>query len=255
MSSNASNRRPYIVGNWKMYKTGTEAGEYIEQLKGLLPDDIGVDVGLAPSFAALASAVSAARGSKIAVAAQNVFWEEEGAFTGEVSVGMIKDLGVNLVIIGHSERRQYFHETDETVNRRVKAALAGGMEVILCIGETLDQREAGRTSQVLQTQLEQGLADVTGEQARRLTVAYEPVWAIGTGRTASPEMAQEAHEFIRSQLERIFDKDLAKSIRIQYGGSVKPENAAALMTQPDIDGALVGGASLKADDFFKIITF
>ncbi|MBF0530316.1 MAG: triose-phosphate isomerase [Deltaproteobacteria bacterium] len=254
MSENKT-RRLLMAGNWKMYKTADQTVEFIVQLKNSLPPVLAVDVALAPPFPALAAAVSAAAGSPIAIAAQNVFWETEGAYTGEVSVGMLTSLGISLVIIGHSERRQYFGETDETVNRRIKAALAGGLKPIVCIGETLGQREAGHTFQVLETQISKGLAGLSLQEAAALVIAYEPVWAIGTGKTATPEIAQEAHQHIRQVLAGQFDKDLANSLRILYGGSVKPENTAELMGKPDIDGALVGGASLKPDVFLKIINY
>lgn len=255
MSTSNQERRPFIAGNWKMHKTGSEAAAYIEELKRLLPSGLDVDVALAPSFTALGKAVEAAKDSPILIAAQNVFWEEAGAYTGEVSVPMLLDLGLKWVIIGHSERRQYFGETDETVNRRLKAALRGGLHPIVCIGETLEQREAEQTFQVLSGQLNQGLSEVSLEDAKNLTIAYEPVWAIGTGRTATPEIAQTAHAFIREELAGIFNKELANSIRILYGGSVKSANASVLLAQADIDGALVGGASLKPDDFLGIINF
>ncbi len=244
-------RRPLIAGNWKLYKTPADAVVFINKLKLSLPPDLKVDITVAPAFPALDAAVRAAAGSPVTVAAQNVFWEAEGAFTGEVSTGMLTALQVTQVIIGHSERRQYFNETDQTVNRRIKAALNSGLTVILCVGETLEQREAGQTFKTLETQIKVGLADVTAEQYPGLIIAYEPVWAIGTGKTATPEIAQEAHQFIRNQLE----KGLANSMRILYGGSVKPDNAATLMAKPDIDGALVGGASLKPDVFFNIINY
>jgi triosephosphate isomerase len=255
MSGPETTRRPFIAGNWKMYKTGAEAAAYIARLKELLPAPLGVDVAVAPTFTALSSALAAAAGTPIRIAAQNVFWEKAGAFTGEVSVPMLEDLGVTWVILGHSERRQYFGETDETVNRRLRAVLAGRMGPIVCVGERLDEREAGRTWEVLAAQLEGALAGVSLGEAARVTLAYEPVWAIGTGRTATPEVAQEAHAFLRRELEKRLDKPVANSIRILYGGSVKPENAAGLLTLPDIDGALVGGASLEADVFAKIIDF
>lgn len=248
-------RRILAAGNWKMFKTAAETREYIERFKELLPPQPSVDITLAPPFTALESAVQAAAGSPIKIAAQNVFWEPEGAYTAEISVGMLTALGLEQVIIGHSERRQYFGETDETVNRRVKAALAGGMTPIVCIGETLEQREAGQTNQVLETQVRGGLAGIDRAEAERLILAYEPVWAIGTGKTATPDMAQEAHAFIRGNLENLFDKSLANGLRILYGGSVKPENAAALLGQPDIDGGLVGGASLKPEVFIGIINY
>ncbi|MDY6851923.1 MAG: triose-phosphate isomerase [Thermodesulfobacteriota bacterium] len=250
-----TDRRIFIAGNWKMHKTPAEAEDFISRLVAMLPRDPGVDVALAPPFPALEASVRAAAGSPVSIAAQNVFWEKEGAFTGEVSVGMLKALGVGLVIIGHSERRQLFGETDETINRRVKAALDGDLAPIVCVGETLDQREAEQTFQVLKTQLISGLAGLDQAAAKRLTIAYEPVWAIGTGRTATPDMARQVHFFLREKLAELFDKRLANNIRILYGGSVKPENTADLMAQPDIDGALVGGASLKAEVFQKIIMF
>ena len=255
MSHMSENRRLLFAGNWKMYKTGAEAVEFIERLKELLSSDSAVDVTLAPSFTSLEAAIQAAQGSSISIAAQNVFWEQEGAFTGEVSATMLKSMGVKQVIIGHSERRQYFGETDETVNRRIKAALSGGLVPIVCVGESLEQREAGQTFKVLKTQLETGLEGIDSEAARTLILAYEPIWAIGTGKTATPEIAQEAHKFIRETLQEQFDKGLVSSLRILYGGSVKPENAAELLTQPDIDGGLVGGASLKPDVFYGIINY
>ncbi|MEE9516676.1 MAG: triose-phosphate isomerase [Candidatus Adiutricales bacterium] len=255
MSAMSENRRLLIAGNWKMYKTGAETVEFIERLKELLSSDSAVDVTLAPSFTSLEAAIQAAQGSSISIAAQNVFWEQEGAFTGEVSATMLKSMGVKQVIIGHSERRQYFGETDETVNRRIKAALSGGLVPIVCVGETLEQREAGQTFKILKTQLETGLEGIDSEAARTLILAYEPVWAIGTGKTATPEIAQEAHKFIRETLQDQFDKGLVSSLRILYGGSVKPENTAELLTQPDIDGGLVGGASLKPDVFYGIINY
>lgn len=248
-------RKPLIAGNWKMFKTALETVEYIEKLKNLLQDMLNVDVTLAPPFTSLDAAVKAADGSIIKIAAQNVFWEEKGAFTGEIAAGMLKALNVAQVIIGHSERRQYFGETDETVNKRIKAALAAGLEPIVCVGETLEQREGGLTMDVIETQVKGALEGLSDQAAKRLILAYEPVWAIGSGRTATPEIAQKVHGNIREILSNIFNKGLANEIRILYGGSVKSENAASLMGQEDIDGALVGGASLKADDFIKIINF
>jgi triosephosphate isomerase len=246
-------RRIMIAGNWKCYKTAAEAVQFIQAFRAYPLAEKAVDVALAPTFPALDAAVRAAEGSPIRVAAQNVFWEPDGAFTGEVSVAMLKAVGVGMVILGHSERRQYFGETDETVNRRLRAALAGGLEPIFCVGESLAEREASRTLDVIRTQIEGGLAGVDESSADRTILAYEPVWAIGTGRTATPEIAQEVHGFIRSELAKKYNKSLANRIRILYGGSVKPDNAAALMAQPDIDGALVGGASLKADVFWGIV--
>ncbi len=255
MSDMSESRRLLIAGNWKMYKTSAETVEFIERLKELLSSDSAVDVTLAPSFTSLEAAIQAAQDSSISIAAQNVFWEQEGAFTGEVSATMLRSMHVKQVIIGHSERRQYFGETDETVNRRIKAALSGGLVPIVCVGESLEQREAGQTFKVLKTQLETGLEGIDSEAARTLILAYEPIWAIGTGKTATPEIAQEAHKFIRETLQEQFDKGLVSSLRILYGGSVKPENAAELLTQPDIDGGLVGGASLKPDVFYGIINY
>ncbi|MFH1135181.1 MAG: triose-phosphate isomerase [Pseudomonadota bacterium] len=255
MSRPENTRRPLIAGNWKLYKTASETAAFIAELKAGLPGDLRVDVALAPAFPALETAVKAAAGSPIIIAAQNVFWEKEGAFTGEVSTSMLKDLGVAAVIIGHSERRQYFGETDESVNRRLKAALAAGLAPIVCVGETLSEREAGQTFEVLERQLKGGLSGLTAEDAVKLVIAYEPVWAIGTGKTATPQTAQEAHLVIRNFFEKSYNKTLANSIRILYGGSVKPENASELMAQADIDGALVGGASLKAGVFLGIINY
>lgn len=253
--SQENSRRLLIAGNWKMHKTAAEAADFINQLKKELPPNPEVDVTLGPAFTALESAVKAAAGSPVRIVAQNVFYEEKGAFTGEVSTGMLTAIGVSGVIIGHSERRQYFGETDETVNRRTKAALAAKLDPIVCVGETLEQREADQTLAVLETQVTEGLKGLDAAQGALLTLAYEPVWAIGTGKTATPEMAQEAHLFIRKIVEKVFDKGVANAVRILYGGSVKPANAAALMTQPDIDGALIGGASLKLEDFLGIINF
>ena len=250
-----SARRPLIAGNWKLNKTITETEAYIAELSRLLPDRLSVDVTLAPPFVALQAAVRSAARTPVDIAAQNVFWETNGAYTGEISATMIADAGVRQVIIGHSERRQYFGETDQTVNKRIRAALSAGLTPILCIGETLEQRESGETEAVLQNQLDNGLVGCGKKEAAGIIVAYEPVWAIGSGKTATSELAQEVHRFIRAWFEKYFDKDLAKSLRILYGGSVKPDNVAALMAMPDIDGALVGGASLKAEVFSKIVLY
>ena len=250
-----SGRRPLIAGNWKMYKSSAEAEDYIQKLKALLPAAPSVDVVLAPAHTALEASVRAAEGSPIRIASQNHHWEPDGAFTGEVSVGMLKAVGVTHAIVGHSERRQYFGETDETVNRRIRAALQGGLIPIVCVGELLEEREAGRTMAVIEQQVNQGLEGLKKDEAAGLVVAYEPVWAIGTGKTATPEIAQEIHAHIRELLDKKYDKALANQVRILYGGSVKPENAPTLMGQPDIDGALVGGASLKPDVFINIILY
>jgi triosephosphate isomerase (TIM) len=225
-----------IAGNWKMHKTATETGEFCRQLRDELADFQGVDIAVCPPFIGLAPAVQALADTEIAVAAQNVHWEPEGPYTGEISARMLVDLGVYGTIVGHSERRQFFGETDETVGRRAVAALDAGLWVIACIGETEDERERGETKDVLRRQL------VALESHDDLVIAYEPVWAIGTGKTATPELAQEAHAFIKSVLD----------VSILYGGSVKPENAAELLAQPDVDGALVGGASLEIDSFAAI---
>jgi triosephosphate isomerase len=247
-------RKIFIAGNWKMNKTVAEAAELVAGLKANA-DKVGdVDVAVCPTFTTLASVVEGLKDTPIKVGAQNVAWAESGAFTGEISAAMLNEIGVDYVIIGHSERRQYFGETDETVNARTKAALAAGLLPIVCIGELLEEREAGKTEDVVKTQTEGGLAGLTAEEAAKITLAYEPVWAIGTGKTATPEMAQEVHAFLRGVLTDMFGAETAEAMRIQYGGSMKPANAAELLAQPDIDGGLIGGASLKADDFFGIVT-
>ena len=247
-------RKIFIAGNWKMNKTVAEATELVAGLKANAGKVGNVDVAVCPTFTTLASVVEALKDTPIKVGSQNISWAESGAFTGEISAAMLNEVGVDYAIIGHSERRQYFGETDETVNARTKAALAADILPIVCIGETLEQREAGDTEQVVKTQTEAGLAGLTSEEAAKITLAYEPVWAIGTGKTATPEMAQEVHAFLRSVLVTMFGAEVAAVIRIQYGGSMKPANAAELLAQPDIDGGLIGGASLKADDFFGIVT-
>ena len=244
-------RIPMIAGNWKMYKTATQAAETIRALRDLVKDAAGVEVVVCPPFTALSAAVEAARGSQIAVGAQNCSWEKEGAFTGEVAVPMLLALGVSHVIVGHSERRQFFGETDASVDKKIAAVLAHGLTCIACIGETLVEREAGRTLQVLERQVREGLAHHLGSP--RLVIAYEPVWAIGTGKTATPDQAEEAHAFVRRVVATVAGGDVAGRIRILYGGSVKPDNIASLMTQPDVDGGLVGGASLDPASFAKIV--
>ncbi len=248
-------RKPIIAGNWKMFKTAKEAAAVINELKGKVSDVKDREVVICPVFTALESAVAAAKGSNVKIGAQNLFWEEKGAFTGEIAPNMIKDLGCEYVIIGHSERRQYFGETDETVNKKINAALKAGLTPIVCCGEMLADREANKTFSVIETQLKGGLKDLTKEQMLKLVIAYEPVWAIGTGKTATPEQAQEVHAFIRGLLAKLFDKDVAAATRILYGGSVKPDNMAELMKKEDIDGGLVGGASLEADSFSKIVKY
>jgi len=248
-------RKPVIAGNWKLYKTKAEALSLIGELAPLVAGVTEVEVVVAPVFTVLPSLVGAVAGTPIALAAQDVFWEEEGAFTGEVSPRMLMDAGASHVIIGHSERREYFGETDATVNKKIRAALKGALVPIFCIGETLAAREAGETFAVLERQVKGGLEGLTATQFAPIIVAYEPVWAIGTGKTASDEQAQEAHAFIRGVLSRIYGKESADKARILYGGSVKPENIKGLMSCADIDGALVGGASLKAASFGAIVNF
>ena len=248
-------RRPVIAGNWKMYKTLKETVQFIEGFKPLVENSIHCDIVIAPPFTALSDAAKATRGSNIGISAQDLFWESEGAFTGEVSASMLWDAGCTYTIIGHSERRQYFGETDEMVNKKIRAALAGTLIPIVCVGETLAEREAGRTRQVIEAQCHQGLTGLTGEDFSNIILAYEPVWAIGTGRTATPDLAEEVHQFIRSRIQQQCGEKVAQSLRILYGGSVKPENIRGLMAQGDIDGALVGGASLKADSFARIVNF
>jgi triosephosphate isomerase len=249
-------RTPLIAGNWKMFKTPQEAARDAAALAELVKGVEGVDVMIAPTFACLVPVAQALEGSAVALGAQNMHWETEGAYTGELSGPMLKAAGCSHVIIGHSERRQYFGETDETVNKKVKAALEAGLKAVLCIGETEEERDQEKTLNVLDKQLKDGLKDIfpgSGEDA--LVVAYEPVWAIGTGKTATDDQAQEAHAFIRKVLAELLGKDLAKSTRILYGGSVKPANIAQLMSKPDIDGGLVGGASLDPETFSQIVKF
>jgi len=246
-------RQKFVCGNWKMHKTVAEAVALVQELRAALGDAASkVQVAVAPPFTALHAAAQAAKGTGIEVAAQDVYWERQGAFTGEVSAPMLAEAGCQHGIVGHSERRQLFGETDDTVRRKVVALLAAGVRPIVCVGETLQEREAGRTLEVVERQVRQGLAGVSAEDLGRITIAYEPVWAIGTGRTATSAQAQEVHLAIRNLLRQI-GAPVADAIRIQYGGSVKPENAAELMAQPDVDGALVGGASLKAQDFVAIV--
>ncbi|HSD20304.1 MAG TPA: triose-phosphate isomerase [Anaeromyxobacter sp.] len=246
-------RQKFICGNWKMHKTVAETAALVRELRAALGDLAGkVQVAVAPPFTALAAAVHAASGSAIEVAAQNVHWEKQGAFTGEVSAPMLADVGCQHGIVGHSERRQLFGETDETVRKKVGALLTAGVRPIVCVGETLQEREAGRTLEVVDRQVRQGLAGLGAETLAAVTLAYEPVWAIGTGKTATAAQAQEVHASIRKLLRELAGS-VADQIRVQYGGSVKPENAAELMAQPDVDGALVGGASLKASDFVAIV--
>jgi triosephosphate isomerase len=248
-------RNPLIAGNWKLHKTVAEAVETARHLAGRLPEAPSAEIMLAPPFPALAPMAEALRQTPIAVGAQNLFWEDEGAYTGEVSGPMLISAGCTYVIIGHSERRQYFGETDETVNKRLRAALRHGLIPVLCVGETESEREAEKTFSVLDKQVGDGLKGFVADDLKQLVLAYEPVWAIGTGKTATSDQAQEAHAFIRSLIGKKLDKTLAESVRILYGGSVKPGNAAELMAMDDIDGALVGGASLEAETFSKIVLY
>ena len=242
-------RTTVVAGNWKMNKTASETTALIEAIKKET-EGTRVEIVVCPPFTNLKDAAAACAGSHVKLGAQNVHWEASGAYTGEVSAEMLTDLGVTHVIIGHSERRQYFGETDETVNTRVKAALAAGLVPIVCVGETLEERDASQMDKVVIRQVKLGLADV---DVGKVIIAYEPVWAIGTGRTATPAQAQEAHALIRRTLAEIAGGDIANSVRIQYGGSMKPDNAKELMSQPDIDGGLIGGAALKADSFAAIV--
>ena len=246
-------RKPIVAGNWKMNKTAPQAAALVRELRPLVEGLKSVEVVVCPPYTALATAADALAGSGIGLGAQNMHWEPSGAFTGEVSAEMLLTAGCRYVIIGHSERRALFHETNADVNRKVKAALAAGLTPIMCVGETLDQREAGKTEDVVRDHVEGGLAGLGADQIRKIVVAYEPVWAIGTGKTATPEQAQDVHAFIRALLARLADTGTAQTVRIQYGGSVKPENAKELFGKPDIDGGLIGGASLKADSFAAIV--
>jgi triosephosphate isomerase len=247
-------RKKLIAGNWKMYKTTREAVALVQEIaKGLA--GAASDVLVAPPYTALVAVVAAAKGTPVAVAAQNMHFEKDGAFTGEVSAPMLKDIGVTHVILGHSERRQYFAETDEGVAKKTKVALDDGLTPISCVGETLTEREAGRTIEVVGRQLEAILTAVTADEAKKVVIAYEPVWAIGTGKVATPEQAQQVHAFIRTRIAAKHGDAVADVVRILYGGSVKPDNVKGLMAQRDIDGALVGGASLKADSFLKLVQY
>ena len=248
-------RTPLIAGNWKLFKTIGEATAMVGELKPLVAGTNGVEIVVAPVFTAISKVADALACSNINVSAQDCYWEEEGAFTGEVAPKLLKDAGCSHAIIGHSERRQYFGETDGTVNKKAKAAIAAGLTAIVCVGETLAEREADRTFAVIETQVLGALAGFSAEQLARTVIAYEPVWAIGTGKTASDDQAQEVHAFIRGLVAKQFGQPVADAVRILYGGSVKPENVKGLMSRADIDGALVGGASLKADSFAAIVNF
>lgn len=246
-------RTPIIAGNWKLNKTISEAVELTTELKDLVAATNNVEIVVAPPFTALDAVNKVIKDSNIELAAQDVYWEDSGAFTGEVSVLMLKDAGCDYVIVGHSERRQLFHETNESVNQKINAVLSHGLKPIVCVGEQLEDREAGLTKNVIQDHVSGGLVNLSPDMLLSCIIAYEPVWAIGTGKTATPKQAQEVHNYIRTLLKETYSDEIASQVRIQYGGSVKPENASELMAQPDVDGALVGGASLQADSFAQIV--
>lgn len=248
-------RTPVMAGNWKMYKTPAETKAFFEKFLPLVETSAHCEVVICPPFPNLAAAAGAAKGSRVAIGAQNLYWAKDGAFTGEVSGPMLKSAGCSHVIVGHSERRQYFGETDETVLKRAQAALEHGLTPIVCVGETLTDREADRTARVLEAQFAGGIAGLTAEQFAKILVAYEPVWAIGTGKVATPEMAADAHRTLRALIEAKFGAAAAQSTRILYGGSVKPDNIQGLMAQPEIDGGLVGGASLDPQGFASVVNF
>ncbi len=244
-------RKPIMAGNWKMNKLEQEAVDFVQKLKPLVKDVHDRTIIICPPFPSLSKVCDVVCDSNIALGAQNVYWEEKGAFTGEISASMLKSVGCTYVIIGHSERRQYFGETDETVNKRIFAALKHKLMPIVCVGETLEQREKNETFKVIETQIKGAINNIPVEEWDNITIAYEPVWAIGTGKTASPEQAQEVHAFIRKHLP----KEVAEKTRILYGGSVKPDNVKELMAKPDIDGGLVGGASMKVESFEQLIKY
>ena len=252
---NEKNRRPMIAGNWKMYKTIAETRAFFDQIAPLIFGVEHCDMVVAAPFTALAAAAELADKLGIGISAQDLYWEKEGAFTGEVSAAMLREAGCRYTLIGHSERRQFFGETEDTVNRKLKIALEAGLTPIVCVGELLAEREAGKTEDVLGRQLSGGLAGLTGSAFSPIIIAYEPVWAIGTGRTATPDIAQETHAFIRKHLAGMLSSAAAERCRILYGGSVKPENISGLMAQPDIDGGLVGGASLDPRSFAAIVRY
>jgi triosephosphate isomerase len=252
---NPTLRKPLIAGNWKMYKTVAEAVETARELVQCTAA-VSIDVMIAPPFTALASVAEVVKGTSVALGAQNLFWKDEGAYTGEISPAMISDIGCRYAIIGHSERRQFFGDTDESVNAKIRAALQHQLIPVFCVGETESQREAKETFSVLDKQVTKGLEGFSSEELSGfLVIAYEPVWAIGTGKTATIDQVQEVHAFLRSLVEKRFDNLLAKTVKILYGGSVKPDNIAEIMNMPDVDGALVGGASLTAKVFNSIIHF
>jgi len=248
-------RKALIAANWKMYKTPAEAKAFVDAFLPLVASHTRDEIALFPSPVLLPTVVAACNASNVAVGAQNIHFAEEGAYTGETSIGQLIAVGGTHTLIGHSERRQYFAETDEIVNKKLHTALKHGIIPIVCIGEVLEEREAGKTASVLKTQINGAFAGITVEAAAPIVIAYEPVWAIGTGKTATPEIAEDAHKVIRTEIEKLLGAEVAAAMRILYGGSVKPDNVTALMAQPDIDGALVGGASLKPDSFEKIVKY
>jgi len=248
-------RKPVMAGNWKMYKTPAETAQFFEKFRPLVANSSHCEIVICPPFTDLAAAVAAVKGTAIRIGAQNIAWAKEGAFTGEISGPMIVDTGATHTIVGHSERRQYFGETDETVLKRTQAALDFGLTPIVCVGERLEERESGRTEAVCTAQFLRGIAPLAAAQFAKILIAYEPVWAIGTGKTATPDIAADVHRVIRAQAREAFGKEAADAVRILYGGSVKPDNARALMAQPEIDGVLVGGASLDPAGFASIVNF
>lgn len=248
-------RRAIIAGNWKMNMLQSEAEQLVKGLLDNVGDVTDTDIVVCPTYTSLAKVCDVIKGTNIKLGAQNVYWEKSGAYTGEISPLMLKDAGVEYVVIGHSERRQYFNDTNETVNKRAKACYRYGLTPIICVGETLEQRNENQTESVVKTQITESLAELEGENVARSIVAYEPVWAIGTGLTATPEQAQQVHQLIRGVLAEMFGEEVAQAVRIQYGGSVKPDNVDELMAMKDIDGALVGGAALKVDSFARLVKF
>jgi triosephosphate isomerase len=248
-------RKKVIAGNWKMNKNISESASLVSALKNLLSSaSVNADVIVCPPFTSLDTVNALVKGSAVKLGAQNMYFEESGAYTGEISAEMLKSAGCEYVILGHSERRTIFGESNQVINKKIKKALASGLKPIFCVGETLNERETGVTNSVIKTQIEEGLKDVSADDIKKIIVAYEPVWAIGTGKTASPAQAQEVHAFIRGLVKELYNNEVAEGLIIQYGGSMKPENAKELLSQPDIDGGLIGGACLKADSFLAIIT-
>jgi triosephosphate isomerase (TIM) len=248
-------RRPFIAGNWKMFKTAKETTALAEELKKKLKGVSDIDIAVCPPFLSIPAAVESLKGSNIKVGAQNMHFEETGAFTGEISSAMVVESGAKIVILGHSERRHIFGETDEFINRKLKKALSAALKPVLCIGEKLEERESGKTEHVLHSQLTDSLKGISSDEMTDIVIAYEPVWAIGTGKTATPEQAESAHVYVRKVLAGMFSQDTAEKVIIQYGGSVKPENIDEIMACRNIDGVLVGGASLKADSFERIVKY